>query len=136
MQAKGEALIACQKVATEVAQSAIVLAQMEQECQANSQRQTANKFRIGDKVQLYLKNITIERPIKKLDQVNIEYKVLEVLGLYSIQLNILAGIYLTFHISLVYQATTDLFPSQQRDAIALLVLIEEGNLEQHIEEIV
>ena len=136
MQAKGEALIACWKVATEVTQSVMALAQMEQEHQANSRRQAANEFRIGDKVQLCLKNITIERPIKKLEQVNAEYEILEVLGLHSIQLNMPAGIYPTFHISLVCRAAIDLFPSQQRDAIALLVLIEEGNLEQYIEEII
>jgi hypothetical protein len=49
------------------AQTAMAVAQQEQEEAANRTRQQAPHFRVGDKVWLKLKNVRTTRPSKKLD---------------------------------------------------------------------
>ncbi|OJD21163.1 hypothetical protein ACJ73_07502 [Blastomyces percursus] len=49
------------------------MAQQEQEKQANKHRNPAPQFKIGDKVWLNLKNISTDRPSKKLDARNAKY---------------------------------------------------------------
>ena len=53
-------------------------------------------YKVGDKVWLSLKNITTDRPSKKLNQKYTKYMILEVCGLYTYQLNTLPGIYNVF----------------------------------------
>jgi len=135
MRAKGEALVARWKMATEAAQAAMAMAQEEQERQANAQRRAADQFQIGDKVWLRLKNITTERPSKKLDWVNAEYEVIEVIGTHAVKLNTPPGIHPVFHVSLVRRTAADPFPSQVQDDIEPPAITEEGSEEWRVEEI-
>ena len=53
--------------ASDFAQAAIAYAQDIQQQYANQHRQPAERLRAGDRVWLNLKNITTDRPCKKLD---------------------------------------------------------------------
>ena len=52
------------------AQTSMAVAQQEQERYANSKREASISYKVGDKVWLNLKNISTERPNKKLDWVH------------------------------------------------------------------
>ncbi len=51
-----------------MAEASMVATQDAQESAANWKRDQALAYKVGDKVQLSLENITTERPSKKLDQ--------------------------------------------------------------------
>ena len=62
---------------------------------------------------LNLKNITTDRPCKKLDWKNAKYTVLEVISSHSYRLDIPPGIYDVFHASLLKCAAADPFLNQR-----------------------
>ena len=108
---QGEAIARTLKEAYEQAYSLIVFSQQEIETQANRRRSPAPDFRVGDSVQLKLKNIKTDRPSKKLDQKNAKYRVIKVIGLYAIRLNTRPGVYNFFYIDIIRPSSTDPLPS-------------------------
>ena len=63
----GEKIIRKLREASDFAQAAIAYAQDIQQQYANQHRQPAERLRVGDRMWLNLKNVTTERPCKKLD---------------------------------------------------------------------
>ena len=74
---------------------------------------------------LNLKNVTIDRPCKKLDWKNAKYTVLKVISSHSYRLDILPGIHNVFYASLLKRAAADSFPSQrQHDSRPLAIMVD------------
>jgi len=109
--ARGEAFVAKLRDATEWAQASIASAQEDQERHANDHRQPHERFRVGDKVWLKLKNIKTDRPSKKLDWLNAKYTVIDVPGTHTVKLDTPPGIHPVFHVMLVKRAPEDPLPS-------------------------
>ena len=77
---------------------------------------------------LNLKNITINRPCKKLDWKNTKYTVLKIISSHNYRLNTPPGVHNVFYASLLKRAATDPFPNQRQDNLrppAIMVDREE-----------
>ena len=105
------------------------------ETQANRRRSPAPEFRVGDSVQLKLKNIKTDRPSKKLDWKNAKYRVIEVIGSHAVRLNTPPGIHNVFHIDLIRPASTDPLPSQVKDDEQPPAIVVDNEEEWLIEQI-
>ena len=105
------------KEAHEFAQTAMVVAQQSQEKYANLHREESISYKEGDKVWLNLKNISTDRPSKKLDWVHAKYTVTKTFldSPYFYELNTPKGIHSKFHTSLLRPAANNPLPSQQVD---------------------
>jgi hypothetical protein len=133
---QGEAIAKKIQQATEWAQVSIAAAQEVFEKQANKGRREADIYRPGDKVYLSLKNVSTDRPSKKLDWRCAKYTVLEVLGPLTYKLDTPPGIHNVFHTSLLRKAASDPFPSQVvKDHQPPPISTEEGDLEYFVEEV-
>ena len=123
------------RTAHQWAQAAISVAQETQEVNANRSRQPAVKFNPGDKVWLSLKNITSERPSKKLDWRNAKFTVIKAVGSHAYQLNTPEGIHNVFHTNLLRLAQSNPFPSQFNDDPQPPPIRVDNEDEQSVEEI-
>ena len=63
---------------------------------------------------LNLKNVTTDKPCKKLDWKKGKYTVLEVISSHSYKLDTLLGIHDVFHVSLLKRAADNPFPNQRQ----------------------
>ena len=84
---------------------------------------------------LNLKNITTDRPCKKLDWKNPKYTVLEVISNHSYRLNTPQGIHDVFHASLLKRAAADPFPNQRQGDSRPPVIMVDGEEEWEVERI-
>lgn len=110
--AKGGTFLFKLKEATEMAQTMMATAQEKYETYANEHRRPAEQFRVGDKVWLNLKNITTDRPCKKLDCKNAKYEVVQLIGSHAVRFNTPPGIHNVFHTMLLRKAGDNPLPSQ------------------------
>ena len=104
-----------QRDATAFAQAAMAIAQENQERHTNRSRQAAERFTVGDRVWLRLKNVKTSRPSKKLDWLALPYTVLASVGSHAVRLDTPPGVHPVFHVSLVKHARNDPLPSQVID---------------------
>ena len=95
--------------ASDFAQAAIAYAQDIQQQYTNQHRQPAKRLRARDRVWLNLKNITIDKPCKKLNWKNAKYTVLEVISNHNYRLDTPPGIHDVFYASLLKRAAADPF---------------------------
>ena len=103
------------RLAYDWARASMAMAQQTQEANSNRSRQPAAKFSPGDKVWLSLRNITSERPSKKLDWRNAKYTVTKAVGSHAYQLDTSKGVHNVFHTNLLRPAHINPFPSQVID---------------------
>ena len=128
----GEKIIRKLREASDFAQAAIAYAQDIQQQYANQHRQPAERLRVGDRVWLNLKNVTIDRPYKKLDWKNAKYTVLKVISSHSYRLDIPPGIHNVFHASLLKRAAENPFPNQRQDDSRPPAIIVDGEEEWEV----
>lgn len=122
------------KQSTEWAQLAMANAQQEQERQANRHRMAHPAYKIGDKVWLSLKNISTDRPSRKLDDRAAKYTVTEVVGPQSYRLDI-PNVHNVFNVDLLRPAATDALPSQRLEDYQPSPIVIDGGEEFEIEAI-
>ena len=84
---------------------------------------------------LNLKNITTDKPCKKLDWKNVKYTVLEVISSHSYRLDTPPGIHNMFHASLLKRAAADPFPNQRQGDSRPPVIMVDGEEEWEVERI-
>ena len=84
---------------------------------------------------LNLKNITINRPCKKLDWKNVKYTVLQVISNYNYRLDTPLGIHSVFHASLLKRAAADPFPNQRQGDSRPPVIMVDKEEEWEVERI-
>ena len=121
------------------AQTSMAVAQQEQERYANSKREASISYKVGDKVWLNLKNISTERPSKKLDWVHAKYTITKVPenSAHFYELDTPRGIHNKFHTSLLRPANNNPLPSQITDDRQPRGLVtSEGDVEFGIDEII
>lgn len=113
------------KDAQDFAQAAMSSAQQRYESNANRHRRQPEKFNVGDKVWLDLKNIKTPQLSKKLSWQHAKYTVLAVPDPLTVELDVPGNIHKRFHVELVKRAGTDPFPSQKRDDVQTPPLIDD-----------
>ena len=84
---------------------------------------------------LNLKNITIDRPCKKLNWKNVKYTVLEIISNHSYRLDTPPGIHDVFHASLLKRAAADPFPNQYQDDLRPPVIMVDREEEWEVKRI-
>ena len=114
---RGQAVVAKLVEAQEFAQSAMAVAQQNQEYYANAHRSPPPSYQVGDKVWLHMKNITTSRPSKKLDWIHGKFTITKVFhnAPHFYELDTPKGIFNRFHTSLLRPAHQDPLPSQVVD---------------------
>lgn len=103
------------KDAQDFAQAAMASTQQRYEEFANKSRRQPERFHVGDKVWLNLKNIKTPQLSKKLAWQHAKYEVTAVPDALTVELNVPGNIHKRFHVDLIKRAGTDPFPSQFRD---------------------
>jgi len=109
------------------AQAAMATAQEQQERTANRHRQPAPAYRQGDKVWLNLKNISTDRPSKKLDWLHAKYTVTKAISPHTYELDVPRGIHNRFHSTLLRPAAEDPLPSQELDDADPPAMLNDDN---------
>ena len=84
---------------------------------------------------LNLKNITTDRPCKKLDWKNAKYTVLKVISSHNYKLDTPPGIYNVFYASLLKRAAANPFPNQCQGDLRPPVIMVDGEEEWEVERI-
>lgn len=99
----------------EFAQAAMASSQQRYEENTNRYRRQPEKFKVGDKVWLDLRNVKTPQLSKKLAWLHAKYEVVAVPDALTVELNVPGKIHRRFHVELVKRAGDDPFPSQTRD---------------------
>lgn len=122
--------------AQDFAQAAMASAQQRNETNANQSRRQPDRFQIGDKVWLDLRNVKTPQLSKKLAWLHAKYKVTAVPDALTVELNVPGNIHKRFHVELVKRAGNDPFPSQVRDDAQNPPVVDDlDNSEYEVESI-
>ena len=100
-------------------------AQQRSESNANRLRRQPERFQIGDKVWLDLRNVKTPQLSKKLAWQHAKYDITAVPDALTVELNVPGNIHKQFHVELVKRAGVDPFPSQSRDDIQNPPIIDD-----------
>ena len=131
---RAEAFVGRIREAQEYAAAAMASVQQRMEESSNRRRAPAERFDVGDKVWLNLKNVSTPQLKKKLAWVNAKYTVIEVVHPHVVKLNVPSGIWPQFHVELLRRAADDPLPSQvTRDAQPPPLIPETGDQEAEYE---
>ncbi len=97
----------------------------------NKKRNSSSKYKLNDMIELFTKNIKIERSFKKLNHKWIESYKIKKLSKNACQLNLSLSmkIYDTFHISLLRLAATNLLIDQIQSSSFSIVMNDEEEYE-------
>ncbi|XP_044715338.1 integrase core domain-containing protein [Hirsutella rhossiliensis] len=121
---------------TDLCQASMATATQQQERFANRRRNAAERFEVGDKVWLDLRNYASERPKKKFDWLHAKYTISKVLDPYTVELaDLPRGCYNRFHVDQLRRAGTDPMPGQQRTDAQPPSIQVDGEAHQVVEEI-
>lgn len=134
----GYAVVEKLREAQEFAQMAMAVAQQNQEKYANRYREPGLTYKVGDKVWLNLRNITTERPSKKLDWIHAKYTITRTFSDTShfYELDTPKGVHNKFHTYLLRPVNNNPLPSQiQDDTQPPGLLTDNGDIEFGIDEI-
>lgn len=135
---RGQAVVEKLQEAHQFAQTSMAVAQQEQEHFANRKRDASVTYRVGDKVWLNLKNISSNRPCKKLDWIHAKFTITRTFpnSAHFYELDTPKGIHNRFHTSLLRPANDDPLPSQKNDDTQPQGLkTDDGDVEFGIDEI-
>ncbi|KAI1004489.1 hypothetical protein K3495_g3719 [Podosphaera aphanis] len=99
----------------ELAKAAMTTAQHIMENNANKHRKPAEKFKVGDKVWLNLKNVTTPQLKKKFSWTNAKYKITKEVAPDVYELDVPSGIHPRFFVDLLRRDPDDPLPSQKTD---------------------
>lgn len=116
----------------------MAVAQQTQEKYANHHRAETISYKVGDKVWLNLKNISTDRPSKKLDWIHSKYTITKTFpnSSHFYELDTPKGIHNRFHTSLLRPANCNPLPSQHTDdAQPPGLLTSDGEVEYGVEQI-
>lgn len=111
--ALAESMVNKLRNAREWAELAMAVSQQDQEMAANRHRQPAYKYRVGDKVWLDLRNVTTDRPNKKLDRLHGKYTITRVINSHTYELDTPGRKHNRFHAWLLRPAGEEPLPSQK-----------------------
>ena len=103
------------KDAQDFTQAAMASIQQRNESNANRTRRQPERFKVGEKLWLNLKNINTPQLSKILAWQHAKYEVTAVPDALTFELNVPGNIHKRFHVELVKRAGNDPFPSQVRD---------------------
>lgn len=135
-EAKADALLGRVQEATEYMQAMMAASQQRQEEAANSKRQPAERFEVGDKVWLSMANYRSRRPCKKLDWLHHKYTVTKVIGSHVVELDVPGSIHPRFHVDLLRRARQDPAPGQRVDDSQPPPILDGHGIEEwEVEEI-
>ena len=112
---KDDGIIIKLKQASDWVQTAMAVAQQEQQRYVDKTRAQAPKYKVKDKVWLTLKNITSAIENKKLDAKQVKYTVLEDMGSHNFRFDTPPGIRNVFHVDRLRAASMDPFFPQISD---------------------
>jgi hypothetical protein len=133
---KAKAIVEKFQQVFDLAQANMAEAQQEQERQANRHRREQPTLRVHDKVWLsYQRQLSNQRPNKKLDWKNAKYTVTEVIDSHSVRLNTPPGINNVFHVDRLRLASSDPFPSQPSDDAQPDPVLVNGEAESEVEKL-
>ncbi|KAI0991665.1 hypothetical protein K3495_g16522, partial [Podosphaera aphanis] len=113
--------------AQDFAQAAMATAQQRYEENGNRARRQPERFRVGDKVWLNLRNVSTPQISKKLAWLHAKYVVTAVPDPLTVELNVPGKLHNRFHIELIKRAADDPFPSQRCDDTQNPALIGESD---------
>ena len=121
--------------ASDFAQAVIAYVQDIQQQYVNQYHQPTKRLRVRNHVWLNLKNITIDKPYKKLNSKNTKYTVLKIISNHNYRLDTPPGIHDVFHANLLKHAAADPFPNQRQDDLRPPVIIMDGEEKWEVERI-
>ena len=101
--------------AQDFAQAAMASAQQRSESYANNSRRQPEKFKVGDRVWLDLRNVNTPQLSKKLAWLHAKYDFISIPNPLTVELNVPENIHKHFHVEIVKRAGIGPFPSQSRD---------------------
>lgn len=111
--------------AQDFAQATMASTQQRNELNGNRTRRQPERFEVGDKVWLDLKNVSTPQLSKELAWQHAKYTVTAVPDPLTVELNVPGNISKQFHVELVKRAGNDPFPSQKKDDVQNPPLIDD-----------